>query len=122
MKICPKCGGKKFIVTAHVTEDWLVDEGGNWLDTCSSCNEVTHYPNNDDLWTCSECGYEAAGSEFEMNEYDVTISYIANTTIKVMAQNADRAVDMASYELESESPISYTVQDEEGRTVLDGMF
>ena len=25
-KRCPKCGGKNFIVTAHVTQEWLVDE------------------------------------------------------------------------------------------------
>lgn len=122
MKVCPKCGGKKFVVTAHVTEDWLVDEEGNWLDTRSSCNDVTHNPDNNDIWVCDACGYEAAGSDFEMKEYDVTISYIANKTVRVTAFDADKAVDMATSELDIESPMSYLVNDAEGKTVLDGMF
>lgn len=69
MKKCPKCGCEKFYVIAHVVEEWLVDEGGNYLRTTSTCLEVTHYPDNEDIWICAECGYDDAGSEFEKEEF-----------------------------------------------------
>lgn len=57
--ICPKCGGKTFHATAHVTQDWEIDECGNWIKDLDSCGEVTHRPNDDDVWTCANCGEEA---------------------------------------------------------------
>lgn len=30
--ICPKCGGRKFITTATVTQDWLVDAHGSFIN------------------------------------------------------------------------------------------
>lgn len=64
-KRCPKCGGSKFLVTAHVTQGWLVGAAGNYMSTTTACEEVTHQPDNDDIWACASCGYDAAGSEFE---------------------------------------------------------
>ena len=66
MKRCPKCGSKIFNATAHVTQDWLVDEHGSFLDCKNDCIEVTHFPDNDDIWDCAECGYSARGAEFEV--------------------------------------------------------
>lgn len=66
MKRCPECGGKRFVVTAHVTQDWVVDEFGNYIKTIEDCIEVTHRPDSDDLWECFECGYSAIGKEFEI--------------------------------------------------------
>lgn len=63
-KRCPKCGCEKFFVTAHVTQDWEVDEYGNWVSTIQDCVEVTHFPDEDDNWECAECGHNAAGSDF----------------------------------------------------------
>lgn len=57
--ICPKCGSKRFIVTAHVTQDWVVDEVGTWIATSEDCVEVTHKPDDDDVWNCANCGDEA---------------------------------------------------------------
>ena len=122
MKICPKCGGKKFIVTAHVTQDWIIDENGCYIETIEPCVDVTHYPDEDDLWTCFNCGYDCCGSAFDTKKYNVTISYIANKTITVNAHNADKAVDIATDEIGSESNMSYIVEDEDGKTVLDGLF
>ena len=68
MKRCPRCGSHCFCVTAHVTQDWLVDENGNFLKALHECGEVTHYPDDDDLWQCGKCGYEAAGAEFNVEE------------------------------------------------------
>ena len=66
MKRCPECGGKRFVVTAHVTQDWVVDENENYIKTLEDCVDVTHRPNNEDLWECYECGYSASGIEFEI--------------------------------------------------------
>ena len=58
---CSKCGGKEFYVTAHVTQGWIADENGEWSETTEECVEVTHSPDDDDVWTCTSCGYDAAG-------------------------------------------------------------
>ena len=57
-----------------------------------------------------------------MNEYNVTISYIAHKTITVLADDADEAVNKV-YESDScfEDAISYVVETENG-IVTDGMF
>ena len=68
IKICPKCGGREFFVTAHVTQEWLVDENGNYMSTIDDCQEVTHSPDDEDLWECADCGYEAAGGEFNVKD------------------------------------------------------
>lgn len=65
MKQCPRCGNKKFNVTAHVCQDWLVDENGEYLETIEDCSQVAHYPDNQDLWECSQCGYSDMGEAFE---------------------------------------------------------
>lgn len=70
IKICPKCGAMSFIVTAHVTQDWVVDENGSYLHTQEECGEVTHQPDDSDIWTCNNCGYDAAGAEFNRKVAD----------------------------------------------------
>lgn len=122
MKVCPKCGGKQFIVSAHVVEDWLVDENGNWIETICSGNEVSHRPDDGDLWVCSWCQYSANGRDFEAKSFNVTISYTVNETVTVAAHDADGAVSMASERIGCEDPVSYVVEDEDGNIVLDGMF
>lgn len=64
MKRCPKCGGEEFLVTQHVAQTISVDGNGNFLKEISSCDEVTHRANDDDIWVCANCNYNAAGSEF----------------------------------------------------------
>lgn len=54
--ICPRCGGTTFETVAHITQTWKVDEYGNFLLGLSECDEVIHWPNNDNTWTCSVCG------------------------------------------------------------------
>ena len=61
---CPKCGGKTFAATAHVTQDWELDEKGAFAKCLNDCLEVTHWPDQDDIWDCQTCGYSAAGREF----------------------------------------------------------
>lgn len=64
MKTCPKCGNQNFIVTQHVTQTVVVNGDGNFIKEVTSCDEVTHSPDDDDLWQCNRCGYEAAGFKF----------------------------------------------------------
>lgn len=66
MKKCPKCGGTEFIVSAHVAQDWLVDENGNFLEVTEDCTDVVHQPDDGDVWQCDSCGYAASGDEFNV--------------------------------------------------------
>jgi len=61
MKIkCPKDPAhNRFGVTAHVTQDWIVDECGQYVGTIKDCLEVTHYPDSEDYYHCMLCGAEA---------------------------------------------------------------
>lgn len=66
IKVCPRCGGRRFTVTAHVTQDWVVDENGAFEKTLQECVEVTHRPDDEDIWNCNTCGYSASGTEFNV--------------------------------------------------------
>ena len=65
--MCPECGGRKFAVTAHVTQDWRVNEYGVFDICLMSCVEVTHYPDDDDIWSCLACGFSDSGRAFKSN-------------------------------------------------------
>lgn len=58
--ICPKNENhKEFITVAHVSQDWKVDENGNWIDTVDESLEVTAKPQAENTWTCFICNAEA---------------------------------------------------------------
>ena len=57
--ICPLCGGRKFETTAHVMQSWEVDEDGNYISVLDECLQVTHKPDDGNIWTCMKCGTEA---------------------------------------------------------------
>ena len=63
---CPKCSGKTFTSTAHVAQEWMLDEHGDFMESISHCTDVTHKPDDDDLWECLGCDYSAAGSMFRV--------------------------------------------------------
>jgi ribosomal protein S27AE len=65
-KKCPKCGAGVFYVSAHVIQDWEVDEYGNFINTIDDCVEVTHHPDDNDLWECVKCGCNAPGRDFNV--------------------------------------------------------
>ena len=67
-KCCPKCGGVGFFVTAHVCQDWEVDEEGEYVKVMNECSQVTHFPDDEDIWECVNCGYSDAGKEFNRAE------------------------------------------------------
>ena len=65
--ICPCCGGREFITTATVTQDWRASFGGDFLEEVSSCNDVLCEPNTDNIWSCFRCGEEAVS----LNDFDI---------------------------------------------------
>lgn len=58
-KICPKCGGREFITTAHVMQSWKVDSEGRWIETIEDCIQIDSNPDPDNIWICVKCGAEA---------------------------------------------------------------
>ena len=61
---CPKCGGKIFYATAHVTQDWEIDDNGMFVQCINDCTEVTHEPDKEDILECKSCGYSDTGKNF----------------------------------------------------------
>ncbi len=59
--VCPKDRKhKRFITVAHVTEDWVVDEHGDFIDVHEASEiEVVRNPHPDNIWTCAVCGAQA---------------------------------------------------------------
>ena len=68
MKKCPRCGYKRFIVSAHVVQEWVVDENESFEEVWNDCICVTHNPNDEDIWQCYDCGFESVGREFNVEE------------------------------------------------------
>ena len=66
MKRCPMCKAESFYVSAHVVQDWLVDRNESFIKEVDSCVEVTHRPDDDDIWECANCGFSAAGKVFNV--------------------------------------------------------
>ena len=59
---CPRCGGKTFCATAHVTQDWELDDSGTFVRCLNDCIEVTHEPDKEDVWDCKTCAASAIPS------------------------------------------------------------
>ena len=74
--ICPVCGGVRFITTAHVMQEWMVDENGNFIDVVDESVQVTHEPDDDNLWKCAECGAEAIIDKEEPETKEVQIQRV----------------------------------------------
>lgn len=63
-KMCPKCGAIRFSAIAHVTQEWELNESGEFSECIQEHIDTTHAPDDGDIWTCMECGYSAEGQEF----------------------------------------------------------
>ena len=50
---------KEFVTTAHVMQEWKVDENGEFIDVTDDSLEVSHWPSSYNLWTCNECYADA---------------------------------------------------------------
>lgn len=63
---CPKHPEhKEFITTAHVMQEWVVDEHGNFLnlEPGGESLEVVSDPDPNNCWYCKICGAEAEVEE-----------------------------------------------------------
>jgi hypothetical protein len=49
---------KRFVTTAHVMEDRVVNENGDFFESLGAL-ETTHEPDPGNVWTCWKCGAEA---------------------------------------------------------------
>lgn len=79
--VCPNgCEDATFVTTAHVMQDWEVDALGNYIEVATDCLEVTHRPNNANVWTCNCCGAEA-----DMIECSVKEIYVAHDGCAIFA-------------------------------------
>ena len=66
---CPKdATHKRFITTAHVMQDWVVDPRGYFLEERETLL-TDHGPDPRNNWTCAECGTQAVLEAHD--EYDV---------------------------------------------------
>lgn len=70
MYICPRCGSNRFIASAVIIQDWLLDEHGDFIKVTDECTDVYTYPNKDDEWTCAGCGHADSPDSFETDEFD----------------------------------------------------
>lgn len=58
--ICPNNSEhKEFNTTAHVMQDWKVDENGEWIETTEPCVQISSKPDPQNTWECAICGTEA---------------------------------------------------------------
>jgi hypothetical protein len=57
---CPKSNRhKRFSVSAHVAQEWQVDEAAEFVKVLDECLDVTHRPQQGDRFVCMTCGAEA---------------------------------------------------------------
>lgn len=49
---------RRFVTVAHVSEDWLVDRDGNFIEKVASLETVAA-PQAGNVWACADCGAEA---------------------------------------------------------------
>jgi len=57
---CPKDKlHRRFITTAHVTQEWIVNEHGDWEETIAECIDIVAGPTKGNIWECEICGSEA---------------------------------------------------------------
>ena len=64
IKPCPKCGCCEYLATAHVTQTWLINQDGDFVESKTECDEVLHAPAflRPCRCFCSEpCSYDAGG-------------------------------------------------------------
>ena len=54
---------KKFVATAHVMQEWVVDASGQFLEVQNESMEVVHGPDPGNYWHCAECSSDAKVEE-----------------------------------------------------------
>lgn len=78
---------------AHVVQGWRVDCDGEFIEETESCVEVTHKPDDDDIWQCTKCGWEGPGKNALGNK-TYRVSFNVAGSIVVTASSSDMAEKM----------------------------
>ncbi len=57
---CPNgCADKQFCSEAIVTQVWLCNNAGEFIDIAEDLTTVVTPPNKNDEWWCADCGKDA---------------------------------------------------------------
>lgn len=129
--ICPHCGGKKFITTAQVVQSLLVDEFGNFIED-KGTNIVVDEPNDDNTWTCIDCGREGRVVDESLIQVEITlekamrISKIFDVTEEQL-ESLKNGINPFEKELKKEINLGYceydySVNTLEGLTIVDWAY
>jgi len=54
---------KTFSASAHVSQEWKVNQKGEFQETLNECLDVDHAPDKTDVFNCCTCGAEAEVKE-----------------------------------------------------------
>jgi len=66
-KVCPKDSGHEyFVTTAVITQDWLGDSSGDFIEVYEECTGVFARPDEDNIWICATCGAEAENASLKL--------------------------------------------------------
>lgn len=57
--VCPNGCNANLSTVAHVRQDWVVDLTGSFVRRLDDPEEPVACPDDDNIWTCMECGAEA---------------------------------------------------------------
>lgn len=74
--VCPNGCDALLCTSAHVMQDWAVDAEGSFQECLDSCVQTDQGPDDDNIWTCKECGAEADLIFCTKYSIDRTILYV----------------------------------------------
>lgn len=64
--VCPNDPNhKRFVTVGHVSQDWLVDQSGSFVEQVGPDLEVVADVDEGNTWTCNECGADAVFEKVE---------------------------------------------------------
>lgn len=101
--ICPVCGNDEFYTNAHVVQGWRVDCDGEFIEETESCVEVTHEPDDDDIWQCTKCGWGGPGKD-ALSDKTYRVSFNVAGSIVVSAPSSDTAEKMVIAGIHGKNP------------------
>lgn len=59
---------KRFITVAHISQEWVVDENGNFEEIATECIETVASPDAGNTWNCAICKAEALLGTMTLDE------------------------------------------------------
>ncbi len=113
--VCLNCGGDVFYTAAHVMQEWCVDATGDFVNVATECCEVTHEPDDGNIWSCVACGNEA-----EIAETSFTVGGISQCC-KFMAKVIGKNYSVETWSLNAKQ-VYETVVNIYGRKLYDAVL